>query len=373
MKKVKNYSKVVYVLKNAEHFDFHEYVCDTAKSFLPTIPEMSPTWSALNLLFKEEDVIFKTSARSIETKYIKEAGVKRHDVFMMFSKRVSAGIVSYEKDEKEAATKLKEVLDNYKSINSSPMTETSALITNMLQDLDLPRYSDAVDELEITNVVAKLKAVNDEFREIYMKRAQNLENAEVRGSMTTIRHKVDKALRVFVNDIEMIYISRELSGSKNLADISVLIDNINAIIDQFARILSHRIHPAGKKNDSEPETPVVTVPILSVSHQEIEDAKRMLLLITDRSALAEALYPAALGGEIVLSSENINDYSDFPIVDFEMDGEKPAGLVAGPPMEGLSFKQPLESLGHCRAEVFKGDTLLAILEGVEWPSSEGLL
>ncbi|MDR1356151.1 MAG: DUF6261 family protein [Tannerellaceae bacterium] len=248
MKSVNTYSAVIHPLRNGEHYDFHDYVSAAVRPALDLIPEIKPAWGLVASLFGKEDLIYKRSSASVETKFIVEAGQLRFDIYMMFHRTVDAASYSYDAASKEAAATLREVLDNYKAIASATMSETSALIVNMVEDMAKPRYADAAKALNLTAVVGKLDEANDNFRNLYIERANSLEYSGTMGTMKDIRAQVDKAFRLFTQALDVAYAYGALSGDKDVTEAGRLIDRINAIIDQFKRVLSHRGHSTAKKD-----------------------------------------------------------------------------------------------------------------------------
>jgi hypothetical protein len=362
-------------LKNNEHYDFFMNIVDFVKDCVSAIPEIAVLWASFMKQFTKEGEIFKRSAMAVETKYIKEANLRRSGAYMLIRRSIEAASYSPDSKKKNASEKLGEVLRNYKSIASVAMTEVTALVANMIEDFRKPRYSGSVTELGLVDAVSSLEEVNNEFKEIYKERVLNMETSEVQGTMTYIRPIVDKAFKVFVDGINTHYSEGKLSGipdDKN--PYYKVIMFINGYIDQYERIYAHRTpgHTTTGKDkpaagDEEDET--IPVPALAISSQVIESASRMLLVMADPQAFTTALYPTAGGGTLVLSSDTFTDYPNFPITDFEMDGQRPIGLIVAPPKDDLSFNKPLYSAGPCRAEVIKDDTLMATITGMEWPAS----
>ncbi|MDR1344858.1 MAG: DUF6261 family protein [Tannerellaceae bacterium] len=377
MKSVKAYSKLVFRLRNSEHFDFFEYIIQTVKPRINSVPAVVPMWNPLVPLFEKEDIIFKKSAKSYETKYISEANKQRYDVYMMMRRRIESAVFSFEEPEKDAGVKLTEILDNYKGIGSATMSDTSALITNMVQDLELkPRYSEAAAYLGLTNVISRIKKENEAFREIYMERAQSLEESELKGTMKDIRVQVDKSFKTFTQYLNASYTAASVTGSKDLEAIAALIDAVNAVIDQFERAMSYRIPGlrSNDKNDGDngPSAPVEQTPVLNVADQEVTSPSYMKITFTDPQAYADALYPDALYGTLKLTSETVSSpFNEFMISRLDMDDETPVGFSVYPPNDKFVFDKPYFSMGECRGEVYKDDELLAIIEGLGWPATTG--
>ncbi|MDR1357396.1 MAG: DUF6261 family protein [Tannerellaceae bacterium] len=378
IKSVKNYSRIVTRFRHGEHYDFHEYISDTVEPSLGSVPEVLPAWTAFKTLFQKEDIIYKKSATSNETKYVREAARRRIDIFQMFHHRIDSAKYSFNDVEKDSATKLGEILHNYKGIPSATMSEASALITNMIQDLAGARYATPLGKLGLDAVVSELEKANNEFREIYKERALNLEASEMKGTMKGIRVQVDKSFKLFTQALDVVYALEYMSGKKDISGAGEMIDGLNAIIDQFERILALRGISSGKKggsdsaDDEDTDEPEVVIPELTLSSQEVLDGKQMEIIPVEQDTFRRALYPRALDGNLHLTSPGVTDYPDFPITSFRMDGQTPVGIVIAPPQPGLTFNRPIYGMGESRGNAFDKDgNLLAVITGIEWPASYG--
>ncbi|MDR1357035.1 MAG: DUF6261 family protein [Tannerellaceae bacterium] len=376
MKSVKNYTKLTHAFRNGEHFEFHKYIDDHSQPVVGGVPEASPAWAVFHNLVGQEDIVYKKSAAANETKYITAANRERYDIYTMVRQSVSAATHSFDEVVKERAVRVMEVLTNYKKIRTATMAEASALIFNMIQDLGKDRYAADVDKLGLKDAVAKLSASNDAFRKLYEERAENLESSELKGTMKEIRAQVDKAFKLYTQSLDVAYAGLKLSGKGDTSTVESIIDYINAMIDQFERALAHRGYSSVKDKpdgggDDDPLTPSVpdgpTTPSLVISEQLVEGAERMLLIAGDQAAFEAALYPVALDGAMLLAADDYTDYNSFPVLEFEMEDNKPIGFVVSPPQEGLIFKWPMNAITNARAEIKKDDELLATLTGVVWP------
>jgi hypothetical protein len=377
MKTVKSYGRVVDLFRNGEHFDFHRFIVAHTSPIIAGAPGSLPLWNVFNNLFHREDIIYKRSSVSIETKYLNEANSARRNAFAVFRGKVNVAAIGLDGAERDAAVILGEILKNYKAIRTASMTETDALIVNMIQDLAKPRYAAAVQTLKLAAVVDKIEETNNSFMSLYEERARNLEDSEEQGTMKEIRPKVDKAFRSFTQSLDVTYSAGKLTGN-DVEVVGDIIDYINAMIDQFERVLAHRgVSMGSKGNNSEeedPEMPEMQIPVLAVSEQWIDNKKTMTLVMADQVAFAAALYPKAESGVMVLVANPSLDgsHTNCPIKPyFAMDGQTPIGLCVEPPEENFVFVMPLQSFGPCTAEVIKDDVVLATLADLEWPVADG--
>jgi hypothetical protein len=378
MKVIKAFKRLLHLLRNNEHVNFLMNIVAFVKVRRDSITEILPSWTAFLKQYEREDDIYKRNAKQVETKYIAEAHQERYDAFMMFRRSVEAAAYSHDAAIKDAYVKLNETLENYKTVTTAPITEVSALVYNMIEDLRKPRYAEAVEELDLEAVVDKLEDANIKFLDIYAERTQNMEEFEEQGNMKSIRPLVDSAFKAFADSVNSLYTIKKLAGVPDANNPALpIITYINGFIDQYEHIYAHRTpgytipdkDNPGDDEDEEELTPDAGTPTLAISDQEVESSKRMLLIAEDQAAFERVLYPAAEGGIMLLTSDEYNDYNEFPISEFEMDGGKPVGLVVSPPSEGMVFRKPIYIMVSAHADVIKDGELLATLTGVVWPES----
>ncbi|MDR1356254.1 MAG: DUF6261 family protein [Tannerellaceae bacterium] len=377
MKSVKKYVSIVHSFRNGDHFDFYKFISTHINPLISAVPEAQSAWYIFYNLFQQEDVIFKKSLWSIETKYyISEANIARHNAFSVFRERINTVAGDFDETEKEAAVILTEVLKIYKAIGWASITEVGVLIINMIQDLARPRYAAAVKTLKLESLISRMGEANDKFMNLYEERAKRLEASGATGTMRKIRAQVNKAFKFFTQSLYVVYIEGVLAG-KDVTAAGEIIDYINAIIDQFERVMERIGYWMGKKgndnsNDDSDEPLVPAAPVLSVSEQTVLGEDRMLLVMADQKAFASALYPAATDGKLKLLANDIKDVSEFPIKQFSVESGKAVGLIVGPPRSDLVFRWPMQSNGACSGKVFNANNvLLTVISKLEWPSSIG--
>jgi hypothetical protein len=389
MKIIKAYLVLLSRLRNNEHYDFFQNIDGFILKKIKDISEIIAIWTSFHNFYLREDDIYKRSAKAVETKYINEIHQQRGAVFMLVRRSIEAALYNFDDKKKEAAVKLTEVNDNYKSAANAAMTESSALLHNMIEDLRKPRYVDAVAALGLTEAVEKLEELNEKFKDVYAERTQSLEASGEQGTMAEIRPVVDRSFKLFTDAVNSFYATANMSGKSDADNpYSSIITFINGFIEQYERIYSRRSpgFATGKKDDKPgipgmPDTPSIPIPTLAVSSQEIGGVggngsssygSYMILNIEDTEALAEVLYPIAEGGILRLTSDTINDPPDFPIYDFELDeANKPIGIKVRTPRSDFAFDKPLYTIGDCKAEVYKDDDILAVLTGVQYPAMTG--
>ncbi|MDR1646012.1 MAG: DUF6261 family protein [Tannerellaceae bacterium] len=368
-------------LHNSEHFEMHEEINQGVAGKEEKLGDVLPRWNSYVAHFHVEDDIYKRAAKSVETKYLHGLDHDRRDVFRMFRKRNDAASVSFDPVEKAAAEKLTEVIENYKNIATGSLVDVSALAFNMIQTLRLPRYAAAVTTLALGPAVNKLEELNEEFKALYVERAENINAATDLGAMKDIRPKTDKGLALVIEGVNALYVSAVLAGNTALAAaLEEIIDLINSIIRQYRRIYAHRAGSAGSPDkpddDTDDDTDIVpSVPSYAIAAQGVTDGSTMYVTLADPDSAAE-LFAQAVGSTLILLLDpeaEVTRFDIFPITGLELSQEsgstdKPIGLKVGP-QENSIFDVPTYNAGPCTAWVEKDDLILAHLTGAFYPGS----
>jgi hypothetical protein len=227
-------------MRNGDHFEFYREITKLVTSFEDNLGDLIRLWIILIQTFEKEDKIFKRNLKAPETEEANKIDRERMKVFQLIKLRVRATFYDIPPDEHADAVALDFLLKNYKEIPTATLTEASALIVNLVQDLRRPRYATHVATLGLTGTVDRLEAVNEAFEAIYVQREHNVGNALRQGNMKRIRPQVDKAFSHFIEGLEIFYNIARLNGNTTgIATCGAIIDGINNIIHQYNNIYAH--------------------------------------------------------------------------------------------------------------------------------------
>ena len=144
-----------------------------------------------------EDQAFKLYQASLKTPSLKEADERRDATYQSFKAAVEA-FASFPLEQMAGwGQRLLRVLKNYKlNVDASYMKE-SALLYNMLQDLDGDEESEAIDGLQLRELVDRLREANDEVRQMIDDRSED-RSSQVRGLLKSARETTDRAYALLV-------------------------------------------------------------------------------------------------------------------------------------------------------------------------------
>ncbi|MDR1499354.1 MAG: DUF6261 family protein [Tannerellaceae bacterium] len=370
-------------LRDNEHFVIVMNVIKSVTESEAGLPKaIIPLWVDLKKQFEKEDDVFRKNAMAVETKRLVSANKIRSSDYMLFKRAVEAISRSRDEDRRDAATKLVEVLRNYKSIAAVAMNEVTPLVFRMVEDLRSPRYAPAVTLLKLDIAAGNLEAANIAFDNLYIDRGEQGGGVVILGSMREVRPGTDRALITFIDGVNAFCgAERTDDGGGDRDMFCPVIASINGLIDEYDHILAQRtpcMTADGKPTHEDditlpPGHPGQAPPIFEVVGQRIDDPKTMTLTMDDPATFTATLYPTAIGGVVTLIADPSPDsgHADCPVkAYFEMDGMVPVGLCVAPQEANSSFVSPLESLGDCRAKVIKDGVVLAVLTDMKWPAIE---
>jgi hypothetical protein len=246
-------------LRNGEHVQLHGSIISLLREKLLGRLGLTTLWSDYLSAFAAEDARYQGNFQVEETKEIEEGGDRRDTAFKRLKCFVDAAMLSENVEEQTDGKLLKNVFDTYKYVYLKSYVESTAEVTNLVEDLQQPPYSSAVERLGLSEAVETLSARNEDFANLYNERSVERHAMQMRGTMPEIRRRVDKAYRALAEGVNALYASNELSG-KN-ADVRLmltdLIEAINSYVEQAGRVYCRR---AGKNKEEKKVAETYLVP-----------------------------------------------------------------------------------------------------------------
>ncbi|MDR1645316.1 MAG: DUF6261 family protein [Tannerellaceae bacterium] len=379
MKKVRKFIRLVRRLRNGDHYEFYREIIKLLVRFEGKLGDLLKLMLVLKTVFQKEDEIFKRNARAEETPGIGDTDQQRMTVFRRIKLHVDAAHYNKNPAEVAAAEALDYVINNYKSIPSTSLTQASALIVNLIQDLRLPKYATHIATLDLTEAVDDLEAANNALEEILSEREHSQGSAQRIGNMKTARPNTDVAGGNLADGLNIFYLLAKLNGrTAYMEALGEIIDGMNDIIIYYEKKYAHiggggSSKPDDEDDDDEDDDGDLT-PSFSIAAQAVTDGSTMYVTLTNPDSAAD-LFAEAVGATLVLLLDpeaGVTAFDLFPITGLEVlqegDTEKPVGLKVGP-QANSTFDVPTYNAGPCTAWVEKDDVVLANLTGAFYPGS----
>ena len=212
-------------MNNAAHFLFVSNMAGRAEKDSAVSEKCKAQVKALREAVTAEDESLQVSAKSLTTDKIAAADRLRDQLYAGYKKAV-AGYAGFPVESlADAAKVLQQHIKDYRIDVQAQLDKETGLLVNFVQDLE-GKYKAQVDALSLTAFVEKLKAANEEVRELTGQRTDE-RSAKTAGALKAARVASDEAYRMLVLHVNAHAL---LEGD---ADYAAFIDYANTEIDHF--------------------------------------------------------------------------------------------------------------------------------------------
>ncbi|MBD5448357.1 MAG: hypothetical protein HDR32_11665 [Treponema sp.] len=212
-------------MNNGAHFMFVSNMAERAEKDTAVAEKCKAQVAALRSAVKAEDENLQISAKSLTTDKIAEADRLRDQLYAGYKKAVGGYANFPVEDVAEAAKVLQQHIKDYKIDTQAQLDKETGLLVNFVQDLE-GKYKPQVDALALGAFVEKLKAANEEVRELTSQRTDE-RSAKTAGALKAARIASDEAYRLLVLHVNAHAL---LEGE---ADYAAFIDYANTEIAHF--------------------------------------------------------------------------------------------------------------------------------------------
>ncbi|MCL3852247.1 DUF6261 family protein [Parabacteroides sp. GYB001] len=246
--------------RNAEHYNLQEALLKAVPADFATQYKLTELRDSYLSLFEKEDSIYLQNKGFVDTKELSDKDAARDRLFRLVRLTIQSKELSLTPSEATAGNKLAYVMKPYNKAASKPDAENTAMVSDLVKKLQSDEYSSYVQTLGLTEAVASLKAANDEFAELYSRRADEKRVRTVTENLLQIRPQVDEAARKLFEAINAIYMVSEVieKDAAKIAAVGAVIDAVNAEIVQFSETLSRRGIGSKANVNPDDDRPVIT-------------------------------------------------------------------------------------------------------------------
>ena len=212
-------------MNNGAHFMFVSNMAERAEKDSAVSEKCKAQVAALRAAVTAEDENLQISAKSLTTDKIAEADRLRDQLYAGYKKAV-AGYVNFPVESlADAAKVLNQHIKDYKINVQAQMDKETGLLVNFVQDLE-GKYKAQVKTLSLTAFVEKLKAANEDVRELTGQRTDE-RSAKTAGALKAARCASDEAFKMLTMHVNAHAL---LEGE---ADYAAFIDYANTEIGHF--------------------------------------------------------------------------------------------------------------------------------------------
>ncbi|MDR2928102.1 MAG: DUF6261 family protein [Cytophagaceae bacterium] len=238
-------------LRNDGHFQFIEFVITLIRGVGAALLRIEKQFNVLAALHAQEDEAYRKIIKSALTAHIDKADSDRDDVFRSLANAIRSGLTHFNPLKREAATRLKIVLDAYGDVTQKSNIDEIAAVRNLLQELSL-KHAACVATLELGEWIIELGRRNSIVETLLEERADE-GNTRTKLVLKEVRLEVDEAYRTLVELIDSLCIVAH--ATENAADIAMY-DNFISRLNQRIDLLNNSIaqrrgHADAKKKNEE--------------------------------------------------------------------------------------------------------------------------
>ena len=212
-------------INNAAHFTFVSNMAERAEKDATVSEKCAEQVKAFRAAVTAEDENLQISAKSLTTDKIAAADRLRDQLYAGYKKAV-AGYAGFPVESlADAAKVLQQHIKDYKIDVQAQLDKETGLLVNFIQDLE-GKFAEQVKTLSLGAFVEKLKAANEEVRELTSQRTDE-RSAKTAGALKAARVASDEAYRLLTMHVNAHAL---IEGD---ADYAAFIDYANTEIEHF--------------------------------------------------------------------------------------------------------------------------------------------
>ncbi|MBD5433966.1 MAG: hypothetical protein HDR35_06715 [Treponema sp.] len=212
-------------MNNAAHFLFVSNMAGRAEKDSAVAEKCAAQVKALREAVTAEDENLQISAKSLTTDKIAAADRLRDQLYAGYKKAV-AGYVNFPMESMaDAAKVLQQHIKDYRIDVQAQLDKETGLLVNFIQDLE-GKFAEQVKALSLGAFVEKLKAANEDVRELMGQRTDE-RSAKTAGALKAARCASDEAFKMLTMHMNAHAL---LEGD---SDYAAFIDYANTEIEHF--------------------------------------------------------------------------------------------------------------------------------------------
>lgn len=219
-------------LHNMEHYQFATQViklCEEAG-----IEKLKTLLKTLKDAVAEEDKALNIPRKKEGTADLEALDRARDHAYRALQLLVEMNLLSEDVDEQKAAQKMENVMSRYPKVTTSNYNKESALIKNLVADLQDAKLAEAVTKLAATEHITRLSKANEAFDKRYLDALKTIIPTGT-YDIKALRAATDKALSAIALRMEAL---NDLEPET--LKLPELIVQYNALVDIQHATLSHR-------------------------------------------------------------------------------------------------------------------------------------
>ena len=218
-------------LQNMEHFQFAGHVLAMCKT--ANVEKLNPLLAPLEAAIAKEDEALNLPQKMEGTRELSELDSARDKAYRVLTLLLDACLLDTNKNIANPAQMLRDILDRYPDTVAQNYAKETAMIQNLITDLNTPEAKVSVGRTNLQGAVARLTAANAAFDKCFQARFKKTIPTGT-FDIKALRANTDAALNAVLRRID------SLDDLEPSAKITALINEYNAVIDNRHTLLAGR-------------------------------------------------------------------------------------------------------------------------------------
>ena len=218
-------------LQNMEHFQFAGHVLAMCKT--ANIEKLNPLLAPREAAIGKEDEALNLPQKMEGTRELSELDSARDKAYRVLTLLLDACLLDTNKNIAGPAQMLRDILDRYPDTAAQNYAKETAMIQNLITDLNTPEAKVSVGRTNLQGAVARLTAANAAFDKCFQARFKKTIPTGT-FDIKALRANTDAALNAVLRRID------SLDDLEPSAKITALINEYNAVIDNRHTLLAGR-------------------------------------------------------------------------------------------------------------------------------------
>lgn len=230
--------------RNAEHFQFMTDLRNQIVAATPATLNLEEVFPRFEAAYNALDSALRVDAGSVKTEQLVAADFRRDNTWSALNTAVKAMLLSPVQEQVDAAKAVERVFDLYGNVRKLSYNEETALVANLVADLEKPENAAHCATMGITPWVAALKTQNSDFQTLLNERNKEYANKES-GDVKAARVVIDPVYYEIVTRLNALVTLGMASD-----EAKELIKELNQKIKYYESTIDSR---SGGSNDEEEE------------------------------------------------------------------------------------------------------------------------
>jgi hypothetical protein len=202
----------------------------------------------------DENASYTRTTKYVDTDVLVQKDNTRDNLFRRLKLHLQSAELDPDADTSAAAARCLEAVGS-QNPTTLPYTENTAAVRDIVDKLESDHYAPSVEKVGAAQLVADLKAANNDFDALYTARADERYARNTSApDMKVARAAMEAAYADVADIVNALYIQSTVLApdEETLAEVTAIATTVNALISQYTLVLSRR--GVGKTTDDTTDT-----------------------------------------------------------------------------------------------------------------------